>query len=92
MTAKTANTTTIYEQAIDISRDYLGPAGERFMRKQIHTHLGKEPERLAKKDIVKLVTWVRPTFALLTSDTELINSFSERLLRLASTAASGHSH
>ena len=84
VTTKAADTLTTYERAVDISRDYLGPAGERFMRKQIQTHLGKEPEELARKDIVQLATWVKATFVLLTDDRELIDTFSKRLLQLAS--------
>ena len=73
----------LYLDAVDISRDYLGPAGERFMRRQISTHLNKEPETLLKGDIPHLITWIRPTLALLTTDTKLIDTFIERLSGLA---------
>jgi hypothetical protein len=73
---------TLYKRAVDISEDYLGPAGERFMRRQISTHLGKEPGELDKKDIDELVNWVRLTFALLTDDSRMIDAFSERLTLL----------
>lgn len=74
--------TSLYQAAIKVSNEYLGPAGERFLRRQISTHLGIEPEKLAKKDLKALVDWVRLTFALLTDDTEQVNDFAERLLRL----------
>jgi len=76
------STKTLYKRAVDISEDYLGPAGERFMRRQISTHLGKEPGELDKKDINELVNWVRLTFAMLTDDSRMIDAFSERLILL----------
>ncbi|HEV7454876.1 MAG TPA: hypothetical protein VGO07_06480 [Candidatus Saccharimonadales bacterium] len=76
---------SVYQQAVDISTDYLGPAGERFMRRQIMTHLGKKPENLTKKDIHELVNWIQLTVALLTSDKKIIDSFSERLIALGGT-------
>jgi hypothetical protein len=78
-----ARSVSIYQQAVNISTDYLGPAGERFMRRQIATHLDKKPEDLTKKDIGELVSWVQLTMALLTSDKTIIESFSERLVMLA---------
>lgn len=77
---------TLYNDIVGISRDYLGPAGERFMRRQILTHLGKEPEELTQKDVPELVSWVRLTFALLTDDTRMIDAFTERLAQAAGTA------
>ncbi|HJQ08753.1 MAG TPA: hypothetical protein VJ836_04715 [Candidatus Saccharimonadales bacterium] len=77
-----ARQNTIYEQVVDISRDYLGPAGERFMRRQINTHLRKEPEDLTVNDIPELINWTRLTLALLTDDTRLIDSFTDRLTSL----------
>ncbi|MET0779295.1 MAG: hypothetical protein ABWY71_00515 [Candidatus Saccharimonadales bacterium] len=76
---------SVYQQAVDISTDYLGPAGERFMRRQITTHLDKKPEDLTKKDISELVSWIQLTVALLTNDKRIIDSFSERLIVLGST-------
>jgi hypothetical protein len=78
-----ARPTTLYQQAVDISIDYLGPAGERFMRRQITTHVRKDPEDLAHKDIDELTHWVQLTMALLTTDKTVIETFTDRLLQLA---------
>jgi hypothetical protein len=80
-----ASAVSVYQRAVDISTDYLGPAGERFMRRQITTHLSKKPEDLKKKDIHELVSWIQLTVALLTNDKKIIDSFSERLVALGST-------
>jgi hypothetical protein len=74
---------TLYEQAVHVGTDFLGPAGERFMRRQISTHLGIEPEQLQRTDMEELVNWVRLTVALLTDDSGHVDAFAERLLALS---------
>jgi len=80
-----ADQATLYDQVVRISSDYLGPAADRFMTRQISTHLGKKPQQLEPQDIAQLVDWVKLTFALLTDDAALIQSFSDQLTSLAHT-------
>ena len=79
------DTTTLYLQAVKLSEEYLGPAGERFMRRQISTHLGIEPESLSKRDVPKLVDWTGLAFSLLTSNRQEIEGFTTRLLSLSNS-------
>ena len=74
--------TTIYQQAILITKDYLGPAAERFIDRQITFHLQKKPELLAKKDIPQLAEWVKVSIAILTEDKQMVDEFSKRILKL----------
>lgn len=73
----------LYNEAVKVSEEYLGPAGERFIRRQIQTHFNIEPENLKPQHIPELVDWVRLTFSMLTNDAQHVTSFSERLLQLA---------
>lgn len=73
----------LYAQAIAVGKDFLGPAGERFMRRQITTHLGITPEALHSRDLPELVDWVRLTFALLTNDARHVDAFANQLLALS---------
>lgn len=77
-----AHTKSLYEKAVDICTDYLGPAGERFMRRQIATHLSKAPEELSQDDLPELSNWVRLAFAMLTDDAQVTEEFSSRLRAL----------
>lgn len=79
---------SLYDAAVEASKEYLGPAGERFMRRQITTHLGITPEDLRAKDVEQLVTWVRLTFAVLTDNTEQVDAFAESLLSLKDASSS----
>jgi len=76
---------SLYKQAVDISSEYLGPSAERFIGRQVANHLKKDPERLTKQDMPRLIEWVRVTFSLLTDDQELIESFVADLQTLSNT-------
>ena len=77
-------TLSLYDQTIQVSEEYLGPAAERFMRRQISTHIGIEPESLKKNQIPQLVTWVNLAFAQLTNSVAEQDGFSHSLLSLSS--------
>jgi len=70
---------SIHQQVISISSDYLGPAAERFIDRQITIHLKKKPEKLTKSDLPTLVEWISLAFALLTNDRLLIEEYTRRL-------------
>lgn len=74
--------TYVYDQAVQITKDYLGPAAERFINRQILFHLKKEPEMLNKNDIPQLAEWVKVSIAILTEDKEMVDEFTKRILKL----------
>ena len=47
---------TLYSDVVDITYDYLGPAADRFVTRQIRSHLGKAPEELKKRDLRDLIS------------------------------------
>lgn len=73
----------VYRQAVDITRDYLGPAAERFLSRQIVHHLHKEPGELTSKDIPGLAEWVKVSIAILSEDRRVVDEFSKRIMSLA---------
>ncbi|MBA3724100.1 MAG: hypothetical protein H0W89_04410 [Candidatus Levybacteria bacterium] len=75
-------TTNTYQQALTITKDYLGPAAERFINRQITFHLQKKPELLAKEDIPQLAEWVKVSIAILTEDKQMVDDFTKRILKL----------
>lgn len=81
--------TSLYEQVVDITTSYLGPATERFITRQIKTHLHKEPEELTEEDLEKLVDWLKIAIALLTEDEDIVRDFTNSLMALAKSK-SGH--
>ena len=72
----------VYNKAVEITEEYLGPAGERFLRRQSTTHLNKDPEKINKKDLSKLVDWSSLAFALLTNNSEDVEAFTKELSTL----------
>ena len=74
---------SIYQQAVTITSEYLGPAAERFINRQLVYHLGKEPQNLTRKDIPELAEWVKVSIAVLTEDEKLVREFTARIMSLA---------
>lgn len=75
---------TLYKQAVEVSEEYLGPAGERFIRRQISMHLGIEPEELHRNDLDKLINWAGLAFALITDNSREVKSFRRDLSSISS--------
>ncbi len=74
--------TSVYKQVVDITRDYLGPATERFLDRQIVFHLQKEPVKLTVEDIPSLAEWVKVSIAILTDDRSMVDDFTKRITAL----------
>lgn len=75
----------LYEKVTFITEEYLGPATERFLVRQITFHLGKTPQELQMGDLPKLIEWAKVTLGLLTEDRDMIEEFAEKIGRLVET-------
>lgn len=73
----------VKEQLVEISRDYLGPAAERFIDRQIATHLKKNANLITRQDVGELIEWLKLSLALLTKNTEIVEEYAQRLHQLA---------
>jgi hypothetical protein len=81
MAAQTREST--YEQAVRITHTYLGPAAERFVRRQVRNHLHKEPKAMTGKDLARLIDWIQLAVSLLTNDRQIIEEYIGQLKQLA---------
>jgi hypothetical protein len=77
------NNQYIYESVVGITHDYLGPAADRFIARQVHNHLHKEPEKITKEDLSQLVDWIRVAVSFLTDDTQIVEEYIEQLQQLS---------
>jgi len=74
--------TTLYSDVVDITYDYLGPAADRFVTRQIRNHLDKKPEQLKKNDLKELINWIKIAVSLLTDDDKIVKRYISDLKRL----------
>jgi hypothetical protein len=65
--------TGIHDKLVHIMKAYLGPAGERFLDRQIEFHLNKKPRDIELEDVDQLKEWVKVSLALLTEDKPLVD-------------------
>lgn len=68
-----------YDQILEITKDYLGPAAERFLGRQISSHIKKEPSNLQKSDIPMLAIRIRSGLMVLTHDERVVEEAYHRL-------------
>lgn len=74
---------SLYNEVVNLTKSYLGPAAERFITRQIKTHLNKKPEELSPEDLAKLADWIKVAIALLTEDAKIVQDYTDSLLNLA---------
>lgn len=83
MAAKTKD--AIYFQVVGVAHEYFGPAADRFVTRQIHSHLNKDPKQLRKQDLADLIEWIGLAMALLCDDEKVVSKFVADLKVLART-------
>lgn len=74
--------TSLYSCVIEVTEDYLGPAAERFIDRQIENHLHKDPTALCTKDLHLLIDWLRLAVSVITDDKQLVEEYTRRLQEL----------
>jgi hypothetical protein len=77
------NDNLLYDNLLRITHAYLGPAADRFIKRQVQNHLHKSPEKLSQDDLLQLIDWIRVAVSLLTDDTEVVEEYAARLRQLA---------
>ena len=68
-----------YDKILEITTDYLGPAAERFVSRQINSHFNKNPEELQTGDIPMLAIRIRSGLLVLTNDKEIVDEAFHRI-------------
>jgi len=82
----------VYERVVDVTREYLGPAADRFIARQITNHLHKRPEELAGTDLHELIDWLKLSMAFLTDDEALIERYVDELQAAATPEAANRAN
>ena len=77
-----ASKNDLYNKLVAITSDYLGPAANRFIDRQIQNHLNKEPQAVTIKDLELLNDWMKISVALLTENPKIRKEYAKRLASL----------
>ena len=67
------NSHSYYRQVVSVTEEFLGPAAERFVNRQIEFRLGKPPETIGRDDIPKLKETLGVALGLLVKDQQIVN-------------------
>ncbi len=66
---------TLYSRVVDVTHEYFGPAADRFVTRQIQSHLNKKPQQLRKQDLAGLIDWMSLAMAVVIEDEKLVNRY-----------------
>ncbi len=69
-------------QVTSVVEQYLGPAADRFVKRQILFHLAKNPEDIEKYDLPELTEWIKISMSFVTEDKTAINNCEAEILKL----------
>lgn len=74
---------SLYDDVVTITYDYLGPAADRFVVRQIRNHLQKDPSELRNRDLKQLIDWIQLAMRLISDDGEIVDRYVADLKSLA---------
>ena len=83
MSAQKARNNNTYKNIVRITHEYLGPAADQFIDRQVRNHLHKNPEHITEKDLLRLTDWIKLAVSLLTDDSEVVDEYISQLEQLA---------
>ena len=75
--------TSLYDDVVTITYDYLGPAADRFVVRQIRNHLQKDPSELQHEDLSQLIDWIQLAMRLISNDGHIVDRYVADLETLA---------
>lgn len=81
--------TSLYDEVVRITYDYLGPAADRFVVRQIRNHLQKDPAQLQRKDLQQLIDWIQLAMRIITDDSRVVDRYIADLDALAHKGPGG---
>jgi len=75
--------TSLFDDVVTITYDYLGPAADRFVVRQIRNHLQKDPAQLQRRDLKQLIDWIQLAMRLISDDPLIVDQYVADLERIA---------
>ena len=67
--------TSLYTSVITTTHKHLGPAADRFVARQIRSHLQKDPDTLQPDDLRELIDWIQLAMRLVTTDGHKVDAY-----------------
>lgn len=72
----------LYNQIVQITEDYIGPAARQFIDNHIQNHCAISPCNLNHKDMPELIEWIKISMSYLTNDTALVEEYVQKLTHI----------
>lgn len=73
----------LYGKMVQVTRVYLGPSADRFISRQVESHIGKAPNDFTAEDLDTLIIWIKVAISVITDDNDIIDEYIGQLRQLA---------
>ncbi len=86
------STLSLYDNITAITRNHLGLEADRFVTRQIRSHLQKDPETLQRNELRRLIYWIELAMRTIYSDQPAVDAYMQDLETLVhiNGRSSGH--
>ena len=74
---------TLYDDVLNVAKDYMGPTAERFVNRQLNRYLDIEPHQLTEQHLKELAKWCCTSGKLVMRD-KWAQEFSSKIEALRS--------
>jgi hypothetical protein len=72
----------LYKSVIEVVTPFLGMGSQKFVDRQIRSHLGIQPEELEKKHLDELAKWCHVSGSLVLQDEKAAEELRKKVLKL----------
>lgn len=73
----------LYGKVVQVTRVYLGPSADRFISRQVESHIGKAPNDFTSEDLDMLIIWIKVAISVITDDNDIIDEYIGQLRQLS---------
>ncbi len=72
----------LYDNVVSVAKEYIGPAGQKFVDRQISSHLGVSPAEITNANLEELAKWCLSSGKMLIGD-DKASEFSQKVKTIA---------
>jgi len=73
----------LYDDVVAVTDAYFGPTADKFVTRQIRSHLQKDAATLQPADLGQLIDWIRLAMRMASNDHAVVDRYIAELQELA---------
>ncbi len=74
---------SFFDQVVGTSQVYLGSGADKFLSRQVESHLNKPPQQMSQTDLARLIDWIRLAVTYIIEDSARVDEYTAELRKLS---------